>query len=135
MMARRGRGRRGWGHGRRAAGMLNSALLLLLHKEPSHGYTLREQIAHFGLETIDPSAIYRALRDMEEEGLVVSTWDEEQSQGPPRRIYRLTTAGDAVLAEWIAALDETRAMIESLIAAYDSHMTHGTGAHHGAPGE
>lgn len=39
------RRRRGQGHGRRATSMLESVLLLLLHHEPAHGYTLLEGVA------------------------------------------------------------------------------------------
>jgi PadR family transcriptional regulator PadR len=129
----RGRGRRGWGCGRRAAGMLESALLLLLHREPAHGYTLLEQLGEFGLEGIDPSAVYRALRDMEAREWVSSTWDEEQSQGPARRVYRIRELGGEVLAAWVQDLDETREMIERLLEAYRLHMKEmkeGEGAYH-----
>ena len=124
------RRRRGWGCSRRAAGMLESALLLLLHREPAHGYTLLEQLAEFGLAGVDPSAIYRALRDMEAREWVSSTWDEEQSQGPARRVYRITEQGDEVLAAWVQDLDETRKMIDRLLKAYHRHMEEGSGAYH-----
>ena len=129
-MRGRGRGRRGWGCGRRAAGLLQSALLLLLHREPAHGYTLLEQLGEFGLEGIDPSAIYRALRDMEAREWVSSTWDEEQSQGPAHRVYRITETGDEMLAAWIQDLRETREMIDRLLEAYHRHMEEGSGAYH-----
>lgn len=129
-MRRRNRGRRGRGCGRRAAGMLESALLLLLHRDTAHGYTLLEQLEEFDLGGVDPSAIYRALRDMEAREWVTSTWDEEQSQGPPRRVYRITELGDEVLATWIQDLDETRKMIDRLLEAYHLHMKEGEGAYH-----
>jgi PadR family transcriptional regulator PadR len=129
-MLGRGRRRRGWGCGRRAAGMLESALLLLLHREPAHGYTLLEQLGEFGLGEVDPSTIYRALRDMEGREWVSSTWDEEQSQGPARRVYRITELGDEVLAVWIQDLQETWKMIDHLLKAYRLHMKEGEGAYH-----
>jgi poly-beta-hydroxybutyrate-responsive repressor len=110
--------------------MLESALLLLLHREPAHGYTLMEQLGEFGLEEIDPSAIYRALRDMESREWVSSTWNEEQSQGPARRVYHITETGDEVLAAWAQDLDETRKMIDRLLKAYHRHMEEGSGAYH-----
>jgi PadR family transcriptional regulator PadR len=129
-MRRRNRGGRGRGCGRRAAGMLESALLLLLHRDTAHGYTLLEQLEEFDLGGVDPSAIYRGLHDMEARGWVTSTWDEEQSQGPPRRVYRITALGDEVLAAWIQDLDETRKMIDRLVGAYRVHMEKGKGEHH-----
>jgi PadR family transcriptional regulator PadR len=126
-----GRNRRGGRrHARRAAGMAESALLLLLHQEPAHGYTLLEGLGEFGLGAMDPSAIYRMLRDMEDRGWVTSTWDEEQSLGPPRRVYRITDVGDEVLAAWIQDLDETRQMLNRLVSRYYAHMEVCEGEHY-----
>jgi PadR family transcriptional regulator, regulatory protein PadR len=122
--------RRGRRHTRRAAGMMESALLLLLHYEPAHGYTLLEEVGEFGLDAMDPSAVYRMLRDMEEKGWVNSTWDEEQSLGPPRRVYRITDVGEEVLAAWIQDLDETRKMLNRLVSRYRNHMEVCEGEHY-----
>ncbi|MBN1135215.1 MAG: helix-turn-helix transcriptional regulator [Anaerolineae bacterium] len=110
--------------------MQESALLLLLHREPAHGYSLLEQLDEFGLGGIAPSIIYRLLRDMEAQGWVASTWDEEQTKGPPRRIYRITALGDKVLATWVERLDETQEMLDRLVRAYYLHMEEGEGEHH-----
>lgn len=126
----RGKGQRRRRRGRRATGMRESALLLLLHREPAHGYTLMEQLEEFGLGEIAPSVIYRMLRDMEARGWVASMWDEEQTQGPPRRIYRITAMGDEVLATWVRELDETRKMLDHLVGAYHLHMEEGEGEYH-----
>ena len=109
----RGRGQR-WrqrGYSRRAVRFLEPTLLLLLHHGPAHGYTLIDQLSGFGLENIDFSAIYRALRDMEKKGWVTSTWDEEQTQGLPRWVYCLAVLGDKVLRWWTQDLRETRRMM------------------------
>ena len=123
----RGRGR---GRGRRAVRMLEPVLLLLLHHGPAHGYTFLEQLGEFGLEGLNPSVVYRALRDMEERGWVTSTWDDEQTQGPPRRVYSITTQGDEVLALWAQDLEESKRRIDHLLKAYQRHMEEGEGEHH-----
>ena len=125
----RGRGR-GRGRRRRAVRMLEPVLLLLLHYGPAHGYNLLEQLREFGLGDLDSSVVYRTLRDMEQRGWVASTWDEEEAQGPPRRVYRLTEAGDEVLAWHTQALHEARGMIDRLLSAYTHHMEQGEGEHH-----
>ena len=61
---------------------------------------------------------------------MTSTWDEEQAQGPPRRVYSLTTLGDEMLAVWIQDLTESRRRIDNLLNAYHSHMEEGEGDHH-----
>lgn len=124
------RGRGGRGYGRRAVRMLEPALLLLLHRGPAHGYTFLDQLEEFGLANLNPSAVYRMLRAMEEKGWVTSTWDEEQTQGPPRRVYCITTLGDQVLALWVQDLEESRKRIDYLSGVYHRHMEEGKGEHH-----
>ena len=106
-------------------------LLLLLHRGASHGYSLVEELKEFGFaETpIDPSMVYRALREMEAFGLVTSSWDTEGS-GPPRRVYQITTAGDQHLALCVADLREMDRVLHSFFVAYDNHMEEGEGEHH-----
>ena len=125
----RGRGR-GRGRGRRAVRMLEPALLLLLHHGPAHGYTLLERLEEFDLAHLNPSVIYRMLRDMEAKGWVTSTWDEEQTQGPPRRVYCLTAMGDEMLALWAQDLEEGRRRIDYLLGGYHRHMEEGEGEYH-----
>ncbi len=125
-----GRGHRRRRRGRRMVRMLGPALLLLLHHGPAHGYTFLEQLGEFGLGDLNSSVIYRMLRDMEEKGWVTSTWDEEQAQGPPRRVYRLTALGDEVLALWTQDLEESRKKVDYLLGVYRRHMEEGEGEHH-----
>lgn len=110
------------GCSRRAVRFLEPALLLLLHHGDAHGYTLLEKLRAFGLEGFDPTLVYRALRDMEEQGLVASSWDDEQTQGPPRRVYRLTRLGDEALRHWVTDLEETRKIVEGFLHAYHEHV-------------
>jgi DNA-binding PadR family transcriptional regulator len=112
---------------------MEPALLLLLHRGPAHGYTLSEQLSEFGLDELHPSAIYRALRDMEERGWVSSTWDEEETQGPPRRVYNLTELGDEVLRWWTEDLRGTQDMIGHMLAVYGQHMARDQSDHHATP--
>lgn len=125
----RGRGR-GRGRYRRVARMLEPALLLLLHHGPAHGYTLMERLGEFGLEGLNPSVVYRVLRDMESQGWVSSTWDEEMTQGPPRRVYNLTALGNEVLGWSVQDLQAARAMIDHLLGVYSQHMEEGEGEYH-----
>jgi len=95
---------------------------LLLHQGLSHGYALLDRLQEFGLGHVDPSAVYRALRDMEDREWVTSTWDDEKTQGPPRRVYELTDQGDEALARWITDLDQTRTHISHVLESYGTHM-------------
>ncbi len=129
-MRGQGKGWRWRGCSRRAVRFLEPTLLLLLHHNPAHGYTLLERLTEFGLEGLNPSVVYRALRDMEGRGWISSTWDEEQTHGPPRRVYRLTDLGDEALGLWTQDLQETRGLIDRLVGAYSRHMEEGEGEHH-----
>ncbi len=110
--------------------MLEPVLLLLLHRGPSHGYTLLERLKEFGLEDLNPSMVYRTLREMESKGCVTSTWEEEQTQGPPRRVYCLAETGNELLALWVQDLGEIQERIDYLLAAYHRHMEEGKGEYH-----
>ncbi len=112
----------GRGHGgRRKMFFLESCLLALLHREPGYGYSLMDDLKEFGFQPdeTDISVLYRALRNLETAGLVVSSWGQE-SLGPQRRMYTITPQGEAALSEWIESLRQRRKEIEALEAAYDA---------------
>ena len=80
------------------------ALLLLLADRATHGYELLEQLPELlGEQRVDVGNVYRALRALEDEGLVVSEWSAELP-GPAKRTYTLTDDGRALLDAWIESL-------------------------------
>ena len=91
---------------------------------------LSERAGYLRAGKIDPSAVYRMLRDMEERGWVLSTWEEERTQGPPRRVYSLTALGNEVLGWWMSDLRETAESIGHLLDSYGRHMKEGAGDYH-----
>jgi PadR family transcriptional regulator, regulatory protein PadR len=98
-------------------------LLLLVHCQEVHGYELAESLNPFGFEQnpVDISTIYRALRDLEDRGLVSARWDTSNA-GPARRVYQTTEEGDRYLAWWIDDLRETDRVLHHFIDTYDTHM-------------
>ena len=124
----RGPGRgRGRGRGLRWMGeyslvdvrLVEPALLAFLKNEDLHGYGLLEKLEPLGLGSINPSVIYRILRDYEENGLVDSDWDKDSTQGPPRRVYALSKAGEAALNRAVVSLKETVERINQIIELVD----------------
>lgn len=116
----RGRGR----GGRRRRGVMSflyPCLLVMLHQNADHGYNLLNRLEKFDFDAgqKDPSLLYRALREMEENGLVISKWDQDSSLGPQRRVYEITPNGEDSLRGWIADLQRTRQEIDALLAAYE----------------
>jgi PadR family transcriptional regulator PadR len=124
------RHRRRGGRARGGVWFLEPVLLLLLHHGPAHGYTMIERLGEFGLEGLHPSVAYRALRDMDEKDWVTSSWDVDETQGPPRRVYRLTALGDEVLGAYMQDLRQAHEQIGDLMDAYHRHMEEGKGEHH-----
>ncbi len=86
-------------------------------------------LADLGLPGVDPSLVYRLLRDMEEAALVRSEWDTQVASGPARRVYRLMPDGDALLADWVAELQETDRVLHGFLAAYEDQQTVSSDAH------
>ena len=67
---------------------------------------------------------------MDEKGWVTSSWNVDETQGPPRRVYRLAAQGDEVLGAYMQDLRQTREQIDDLTDAYSRHMEEGKGEHH-----
>lgn len=88
-------------------------LRILNEKKTSYGYEIAECLAQYALTdaTIEGAALYRTLRTLEANGYVVSTW--EAGDGPARRNYSLTRAGNEHLREWAELLRQLgQAMLE-----------------------
>lgn len=90
----RGGGRRGPGRGRAPRGDVRAAVLVLLAEEPMHGYQLMQAISDRsgGRWTPSPGAIYPAIAQLEDEGLVIVTADSG------RKVAALTDAGREAVA-------------------------------------
>ncbi len=55
--------------------------------------------------------VYPVLRSLSASGLLSSRF-EPSLAGPPRKYYRITTAGRAVLGEWRAIWEQTRDFVD-----------------------
>ena len=120
----------GGGRQRHGRNLIRPSLLLLMHEGPAHGYDLLERLQAYGVSGLDPSIIYRILREMEDDGLITSVWEEKETQGPPRRVYSLTAAGDGALRVYLGDLKQTRDRIDYLIRQYEQHMKRKDGEFH-----
>ena len=111
---------------------LRPCLLLLLREGDAHGYELLEPVAAFGFDHSDPGALYRALRRLEGDGLVRSTWEASES-GPKRRVYGLTDAGIEELDRLATDLAEGERRIDAFLDRYlrARRLPAGTGAARG----
>lgn len=99
---------------------MRPALLFLLSRENIHGYSLHKGLAEYGFDSdkVDPSLLYRVLREMEESGWITSSAGQE-SRGPQRKVYELLPEGKSYLAELIDNLRQRRDEINKLLDLYD----------------
>ena len=94
-----GRGGRGGpggrGRGRAQRGDVRTAILLLLHEQPMHGYQLMQAISDrtHGAWRPSPGAVYPTIDQLEDEGLATI-----HAEGG-RRLVTLTSDGHAYIAE------------------------------------
>jgi DNA-binding PadR family transcriptional regulator len=65
--------------------------------------------------SIHPSIVYRTLREMEALGWIRSTWNTNETQGPPRRDYEITDVGKQALLNWKIQLENHKNLIEQLL--------------------
>ena len=81
-------------------------LFLLKKKGRSYGYELAAELREHALTdaSIEAAALYKTLRQLEQNDCVTSEWDVT-GRGPAKRVYCLTPCGEEHLAEWIAVLD------------------------------
>ncbi len=98
---------------------LRPALLVLLADTSSHGYDLLERVRELGLRMAEPGGLYRALRSMDEEGLVESWWEPSEA-GPARRLYSITDAGRQSLAAFAAELRGVRWLLDDLLSRLEA---------------
>jgi len=97
-------------------GHLDGLLLAVLEAGPAHGYALMETLRSNSGGTFDlpTGTVYPALHRLEHAGLVQGRWAE--GSGRRRRVYELTPAGAAALAqqrtEWRRFATAVSAVIE-----------------------
>ena len=81
-------------------GTLTLLILKTLDAGPRHGYAIAQQIqvTSNGLLRVEEGSLYPALRRVEQEGWVKSTWSVTESQRKAR-VYSLTPEGQKQLDE------------------------------------
>ncbi|MXZ87603.1 MAG: poly-beta-hydroxybutyrate-responsive repressor [Dehalococcoidia bacterium] len=101
--------------------MLATSLLAFLKGCNAYGYQLTQQLSDSGLPQSDSGTVYRALRQLEGSGFVSSFWDTSD-QGPARRMYSLTAAGELFLRTWIEALNRYQEVLTGALAGFDTTL-------------
>jgi PadR family transcriptional regulator PadR len=95
-------------------GLLDVCLLATLSSEPRYGYEMTRHLSDAGLDVAEGS-IYPALGRLERAGLIEG-FLREGAGGPPRKYYRLTRSGAAVLEQRTEEWGRFAAAVGSVLA-------------------
>jgi len=100
------------------AGLVALVLLAVLERTPEdlYGYEIakRLQKANEGEPLFKEGTVYPVLRALAAAGLLTSRVVPSYA-GPPRRYYRITDEGRAVLGQWSDIWRQTRAFVDRFI--------------------
>jgi PadR family transcriptional regulator, regulatory protein PadR len=92
-------------------------LLVILRERDCYGRELARQVIDYDLGAMRPQPVYRALRQMEKEGIVVSTPEGPDSE-PCWLQYSITASGEAYLEYLANLLDQYRDEVNLLFRFY-----------------
>lgn len=108
--------KRGSEQGELLKGNTPTLILSVLAGGPLHGYAIAREVERRSAEALKlgEGSLYPALRALEGEGLVSSSW-EIQASGPARKVYALTDAGQVALAKRTESWREFVRAIESVL--------------------
>ena len=107
--------------GRSLPRLLRPGIMAYLAHGEAHGYQIAQHLSQmrmFADRGVDHPGLYRALKEMADEGLVTASWETGDS-GPARRVFTLTAAGHGCLQTWRSTLCEYRDAIDELLALID----------------
>jgi len=80
-------------------GAVEYCVLALLAGRERYGYELVQALSRVDGMLVTEGTVYPILSRLKREGLVATDWRESR-EGPPRKYYRLTPAGQAALADF-----------------------------------
>ena len=93
------------------------AILLLLSEEPRHGYSLAKGVHALQLGRVDRPSVYRALAQLEADGLVGSA-AQAPTAAQGRRVYSLTAQGEQALRHWMGVVKQERDGLDRVLRRY-----------------
>jgi len=89
---------------------------LVALRRPDYGYALLQRLAGHGFP-VDANTLYPLLRRLEEQGLLTSEWNTEESR--PRKFYRINEEGEAVLRRLLDDFAAVHTSMTGLIEGVD----------------
>ncbi|KXK61461.1 PadR family transcriptional regulator [Micromonospora fluostatini] len=89
---------------------------LIALRRPDYGYALLQRLSTHGFP-VDANTLYPLLRRLEEQGLLTSEWNTEESR--PRKFYRTSDQGESVLRTLLDDLAAVQTAMTGLIEGVD----------------
>ncbi|MEU9506291.1 PadR family transcriptional regulator [Micromonospora sp. NPDC048170] len=89
---------------------------LVALRRPDYGYALLQRLSDHGFP-VDANTLYPLLRRLEEQGLLTSEWNTEESR--PRKFYRTGEEGESLLSRLLADLAAVQTSLTGLIEGAD----------------
>ncbi|MEU4552148.1 PadR family transcriptional regulator [Micromonospora violae] len=89
---------------------------LVALRRPDYGYALLQRLTGHGFP-VDANTLYPLLRRLEDQGLLTSEWNTEESR--PRKFYRTSDEGESMLSRLLDDLAAVQTSITGLIQGVD----------------
>lgn len=82
-------------------GMLDMLVLKLLEKEPKYGYQIISELKEKSGDrfVLKEGTLYPILYRLEDDGLILSQWQQSSGKKVPRKYYQITADGRSSLLE------------------------------------
>jgi PadR family transcriptional regulator PadR len=95
-------------------GMLEFCILNIINGQSLYGYDIVRKLCKIEGLVISEGTIYPILSRLKREGLVRTTI-KESSEGPPRKYYELTEAGEAMMNRMIGYWQSIKSGTDTVI--------------------
>lgn len=89
---------------------------LVALRRPDYGYALLQRLTGHGFP-VDANTLYPLLRRLEDQGLLTSEWNTEESR--PRKFYRTSDEGESMLSRLLDDLAAVQTSMTGLIQGVD----------------
>ncbi|MEV4825018.1 PadR family transcriptional regulator [Micromonospora sp. NPDC049274] len=89
---------------------------LVALRRPDYGYALLQRLTDHGFP-VDANTLYPLLRRLEDQGLLTSEWNTEESR--PRKFYKTSDEGESMLNRLLDDLAAVQTSITGLIQGVD----------------
>ncbi len=100
-------------------GALDTCLLALLARNPTHAYDLVVQLERHGLPDISYGTVYPLMARLRRQGLVTER-SQPSDSGPPRKVFDVTADGHLALSAWADQWHRTTVTITALLTTAEA---------------